>query len=171
MRKAVMPFVLSMGLVVGWAAPADAASTRAEYIAQVDPICQSFVGPLGEAWSAYHRNFKRTIRAARADNTKAFLRGTKKVAQSLNLISRTRTGMVDQIAAVPPPDTDAGTIGTWLSDLRQEGALESSAASAVLSLRINKFFRRLRQADDAETVARGAISGFGFTVCGNFPVV
>lgn len=55
MRKAVMPFVLSVGLIAVWAAPADAASTRAEYVAQVDPICQSFVGPNDDAIGAYFR--------------------------------------------------------------------------------------------------------------------
>ena len=39
MRKAVMPFVLSVGLIA--VAPADAASTRAEYAVQADPICRS----------------------------------------------------------------------------------------------------------------------------------
>ena len=64
MRKGVIPFVLSVGLIAIWAAPADAASTRAEYIAQVDPICQSFVGPLGDSWAGYHKNYKAMTRAA-----------------------------------------------------------------------------------------------------------
>ena len=39
--------VLSVGVIAVGAAPARAASTRAEYIAQVDPICESFVGTPG----------------------------------------------------------------------------------------------------------------------------
>ena len=66
MRKAVMPFVLSVGLIAVWAAPADAASTRAEYIAQVDPICQSFVGPESSALSAFITNSKRLGRVAKS---------------------------------------------------------------------------------------------------------
>ena len=41
MRKAVMPFVLSAGLIAVWAAPADAASTRAEYALQGTQLQES----------------------------------------------------------------------------------------------------------------------------------
>ena len=34
-----MPFVLSVGLIVVWAAPANAAPTRAEYVAQAEAVC------------------------------------------------------------------------------------------------------------------------------------
>jgi hypothetical protein len=170
MRKAVMPFVLSVGLITVWAAPAEAAATRAEYVAQVDPICQSSVGPLGAAWGAYHRSAKRTNHAAKVDNIKGFLSGTKKESITLNRLSTTRTGMIEQIASVPPPDTDAGVMAVWLNDLRQESALEGAAASAVLGLQIDKFFKRLGQADKAQNAAKTAIAGFGFQVCGVFPV-
>jgi hypothetical protein len=171
MRKAVMPFVLSVGLIAVWATPANAASTRAEYIAQVDPICQSFVGPMGDAWGTFTRAFKRTTRAAKAGNTKAFLRAVKNESQSLNQLAATRASLIGQITALPPPEADAATIGTWLNHLRQEVAFESAGASANLKLQIGKYFRKLRQADKAERAGGQAISGFGFQVCGNPPVV
>lgn len=62
MRKPVMPFVLSLGLIAVWAAPANAASTRAEYVAQVDPICQSFVGPQAKTIKTYNKNYKLWVR-------------------------------------------------------------------------------------------------------------
>jgi hypothetical protein len=170
-RRAVVVLVLSTVLVAVGTPPADAASTRAEYIAQVDPICQTFAGPLGDAWGAFHRNFKGMLRAAKSGNFKRFLKGTKRMAVSLNGISQTRTSMIDQIAAVPPLAGDAGTVGTWLGYLRQEGGLEGSAASALRRLQIAKSFHRLRRADKASAAGIGAISGFGFQVCGTFPVV
>jgi hypothetical protein len=169
MRRTVVALVLSVGLIA--ASPANAASTRAEYIAQVDPICQSFVGAMGDAWGAYHRAYKRMIRLAKSGTPKAFLRQTRRTAGSLNQLARTRTSMTDQIAVVPPPTTDAGTVGTWLGYLRNEEGFEVSAASALRRLAINKFFKRLRQADKAETAGTQVISGFGFQACGNFPVV
>lgn len=171
MRKTLVGLVLSVCLLGAWPGSAAAAPTRPEYIAQVDPMCQSFVPPLGSAWKAYNKNFRATSAAARKGNTKAFLRGTKKVARSLNLISSTRTTLIGQIAAVPPPDADAGTINTWLNDLRQEAAIETSAAGAVKRLKLGKFFKLLRQADNAETAGKQAIAGFGFAVCGVFPIV
>jgi hypothetical protein len=169
MRKAVIAVVLSLGLSVVWAETAAAAPTRTEYVAQVDPICQSAVGPLGTIWHGYNKTFKRVDHAVKVGNTKGFLTGTKRLSQLLNSLARTRTGMVDQIAAVPPPDADAGTIGTWLGDLRQEAGFEYSAANAVLKLQIGKFFQRLHRADAASTAGKGAIAAFGFHVCGVFP--
>jgi hypothetical protein len=171
MRGALIAFVLSAVLIGLGAAPANGAATRAEYIAQVDPICQSFAGPLGDAWRAFHRNFKRTTRAARKGDLKALVRGTKREARSLNQLAATRTSMIDQIAVVPPPEADAGTIAIWLNHLRREVAFERSAASATLNLQFGKYFKKLRQADKAEKAGMQAIAGFGFQVCGNFPVV
>lgn len=109
-------------------------------------------------------------RAAKAFRVSRFLKLTKKTAASLSLLSQTRTGMTDQIAAVPPPAEDASTVGSWLGYLGQEEAFESSGASALLRLRIDKFFKRLGQADKAWTAGKGAIAGFGFQVCGVFPI-
>jgi hypothetical protein len=171
MRKALVALVLSICLLGAWPGAAAAAPTRAEYIAQVDPICQSFVAPLGAAWRSYNKAFKATNRAVNKGNTKGFLRGTKKLSQALNGISSNRNTMIGQIAAVPPPDLDAGTIATWLNALRQEVGFESSAARAILALKIGKFFKFGRQADDAETAGKQAIAGYGFAVCGVFPIV
>ena len=59
MRRAVITAVLSVGVIAVGAAPARAASTRAEYIAQVDPICESFVGTHDAAVKAYNKDAKR----------------------------------------------------------------------------------------------------------------
>jgi hypothetical protein len=171
MRRALIALMLSMGLIAGGAAQADAASTRAEYIAQVDPICQSFVGPMGDAFSAYQRSFKALNHAAKSGNTKRFLRGTKRTAASLNRIAQTRTSMLDQIAPVQPVTSDVATINTWVGFLRQEAGFENAAATAILGLKIGKFFSNLRQADSAQSNGKGAIAGFGFQVCGTPPVV
>jgi hypothetical protein len=43
--------------------PASAATTRSEYIAQADPICQQFVDPESTAYSAFRRDMKRWVHA------------------------------------------------------------------------------------------------------------
>jgi len=171
MRRALIVLGLSLGLIAGGAAQADAASTRAEYIAQVDPVCQSFVGPMGDAFAAYQRSFKALNHAAKTGNTKRFLRGTKRTAAALNRIAQTRTSMIDQIAPVPPVASDVATINTWLGFLRQEAGFENAAATAILGLKVGKFFHNLRLADTAQTSGRGAVAGFGFQVCGTPPIV
>jgi hypothetical protein len=164
-RRAVVVLVLSAGLIAV-AAPAYAASTRAEYIAQVDPICQSFVGPAGDATGSFNRNLKRLFRLAKSGTLKAFIRQNSRTARSLNRLAQILTSMTDQIVAVPPPDADAGTIGTWLDHRRQADAFAMSAASALKKLNAKRFFRQLDRAGKADQAAVRTISGFGFQVCG-----
>ncbi len=132
----------------------------------MDPICQSFVGPVNDGFGAVNRNYKRMVRAARAGNLKAFLRGTNRTARSLRGLADVHGSMIEQIAAVPPAPPDAGTVGTWLEYLRQEEAAERAGAWALASLKVRKFFQKLRQAEQALRSAQATISGFGFQVCG-----
>ena len=146
--------------------PADAASTRAEYIGQVDPICQSYVGPLNTAFGSYHRNFKRLVRAAKSGTVKSFIKATNRTAGSLNTMADVHQSLVSKITPVAPVPADAGTIGSWLGYLGQEGGAERAAALALASLRFKQAFQKLRQADQAMRSGQAAISGFGFQVCG-----
>jgi hypothetical protein len=169
LRGAIVAALLAIA-VVG-VTPAHAAPTRAEYIAQVDPICHSFVGPMGGAWGSFRRAFKRMDRLAKSGTVKAWLKQTRRTAASLTQLSQIRTSMTDQIAVLVPPAADSGTVGLWLGYLRNEGAFESSAASALLALSIDKFFKRLGQADKAWLQGKETATGFGFHTCGTFPVV
>jgi hypothetical protein len=168
MRKAVMPFVLSMGLLAVWAAPADAASTRAEYIAQVDPICQSFVGPENVAYKAYRKNDKRESHLAGKGTLKAWLNATRRTSKSLTRLVQLDMSLVDQIAAVSPPAADAGTVGTWLNLRRQTNAFAASAAAALNRPvpAVGKYFKLVDRANASIAAEQRAISGFGFQVCG-----
>ena len=166
MRKAVLPFVLSVGLIAVWAAPADAASTRAEYVAQVDPICQSYKGAELNDAKAFHRNYKLWVRTARNGTVKAFVRQNHRLAQSLFAWDRLHSSMTEQIAAIPAVPADATVIDTWLNDRRQSDAFADAAASALSKLRIRSFFRLTGRADKVEQAGIQAISGFGFQVCG-----
>jgi hypothetical protein len=168
MRKAVVPFVLSVGLIAVWAAPADAASTRAEYIGQVDPICQSLVDPHDAAVRAYNRSAKRMLHLSGSGTLKAWLAATRRASKLLTALTQVEVALLDQIAAVPPAAPDVGTIGTWLNGRRQSDALAASAAVALNRPvpQVGKFFKRIKQANSAFAAADRAIEGFGFQVCG-----
>jgi hypothetical protein len=166
MRKAVMPFVLSMGLIAVWAVPADAASTRAEYIAQVDPICATYVGPENDASKGFIKNAKRLGRVGNSGNTKAFVRQVKRTAGSLNRLAQIDLALNDQIAAVPPPAADAATIGAWLDGRKQADGLLASAASALGHFKSRLFLKRFKRTFAVNDAANELVSGFGFQVCG-----
>jgi hypothetical protein len=166
MHRAVTAFVLSVGLIAAGAAPAVADSTRAEYIAQVDPICQAFVGPERDAGKTFIKNVKRWARLAESEKVKPFVRQTRRTASSLDRLVQIDVRLTDQIAAVPPPAADAGTIGTWLNYRREADGLLSSAASAFRHFKFRLFLKRAGAADAASTASIRTISGFGFQVCG-----
>jgi hypothetical protein len=163
--KAVVPFVLSVGLIAVWAAPAGAASTRAEYIAQVDPICQSFEGPVDDGWAAYVRNFKRWVRAAKHGTPTAIVRGAKRTARSLAQWAQTLNRLFDQIAVVPPPAEDAVTVRAWINHRRQANAYNLATASALMRGKGRKAVRLGSRAGTEAEASERAISGFGFQVC------
>ncbi len=146
--------------------PAHAATTRAEYIAQVDPICQSFEGPVDDAWAAFVRNRKQWAHAIKYGTPKAIVRAAKRTARSLAGFAQTLTRLFDQVAVVPPPAEDAATVSTWISHRRQANAYDMSIASALKQGKVRKAFRLSRRADAEAEASERAISGFGFQVCG-----
>ena len=58
-------------------------------------------------------------RLAKAGTLKAWVRQTRRAARSLSWFNQVHPGLTEQIAAVPPPAADAGTMGTWLNDRTQ----------------------------------------------------
>ena len=166
MRKAVIPFVLSMGLIAVWAVPAGAASTRAEYIAQVDPMCAASVGPENDAAQRVIKNLRRLGSVANSGKAKGFVKQTRRTAGSITQLATIDSNLTDQISAVPPPSADAGTIASWLSGRRQSDASLNSAATALRQYKFRVFLKRLKQAGAADSAAKAAVSGFGFQVCG-----
>jgi len=146
--------------------PAQAASTRAEYVAQVDPICQASAGPLSSGFATYQAAFRRAVRSARKGNIKAFIRAARATANSLIGLSQIHANLANQIQPVQPVATDAAAVSSWLNALRQEGGFEAAAASALQHAKIRVFFSNLNQADTALAAGKSAIAGFGFHVCG-----
>lgn len=153
MRRALTLVVLSLGLTCLGAGAADAASTRAEYIAQVDPICQAtinaqrqaagakgFVGPLNHGhYKAAGRSMRRVFAA--------FAPG------------------VEQVAAIEPAVADAQLIGTWVQDLRAQVPLGNRVAGSLIKNRLpRKLLGRLGKLNRS---TQALVAGFGFQYCQN----
>jgi hypothetical protein len=166
MRRALIVLVVSMGLIAGIAAQAEGASTRAEYVAQVDPICQAFAGPQIKAGKAFTKNYKLWVRDLSHGTLKNWVRQTDRTARSLRHFDQIHASLTDQIAGVPPLPDDAGTVDTWLNDRRQADAFSEAAASAFGHFKFDRFRRLVRRANQADGAGADAISGFGFQVCG-----
>jgi hypothetical protein len=147
------------------AAPANAASTRAEYVAQVDPICQSFVGPNDKAVGAYRKNEKSLVRVAKHGTVKQFLTQRVRVARSLKRLAATKADLTSQIATVPAPAEDSATVDAWLNYRQVEEAHVRRAVLMILALDFPKYFRQLKMADAADHAATTTVAGLGLQVC------
>jgi hypothetical protein len=182
MRRAVIGAVVfvSVGIFAAQAEafPPGPEPSHDQYIAEVDPVCQSFAGPLNNASIAYAASFKGMVRSARrviqarkSGNTKklrrssrAFLRAIKTTADSLNGLAGIHAGLLAQLNGITPPSD--GRVSEWINQLGAEQSSEASGAMALSHFQIRPFFAAIRQADQAQTAARQAITGFGFHVCG-----
>jgi hypothetical protein len=133
------------------ATPAHAASTRAEYIAQVDPICAS-------ASSAEKRAQGGIGHLIKKDRFKA-------AARKFRLTNRAFGLGVEQVAAVAPPAADAQVIATWVQMLRAQLPLAEKAAKALADGQIGKAIARLFRASDN---TKAYIAGYGFSACADF---
>jgi hypothetical protein len=171
MRRVVSVAIALLTLAILVPAPsAQAASTRAEYVAQVDPICQSFVGSENNALSAFFRNAKRIGRVAksslRSGNFKPFIRQIRRTAGSLNSYAQIHSTLTDQIVAVPAAPGDEATVATWINYRRQAETSARAAATALNQFKMKVFAKRGQESDAAELASINAIAGMGFHVCG-----
>src|SRR3954451_20992746 len=106
MHRALVVFVASMGLIAIGAAPASAAPTHPEYIAQADPICRSTIDAQRQAGGA-----KGFLGPLKHGHLKAAGRSMRRVFAAFS-------PGVEQLAALEPPVADAQLIATWVQDLR-----------------------------------------------------
>jgi hypothetical protein len=146
---------------------AQAAATRAEYVAQVDPICQAAIGPQAKALSSFSKafeHFRQRVRSGRI--TKGTF--TKLLRQTAGFLSRYKgigANVTTRIEAVPPPPRDTGTVTLWLLNRRAAEQLVDSAVSALKHYRLKAYFRLLAQAEATEAGGRVLVSSFGFQYC------
>jgi hypothetical protein len=147
------------------AAPAEAAATRAEYIAQADPICAAAKPTIDQAFAVYNRQYKRWVHLAGHGTLKAWLRQTRRTAAALNRANQAEISLTAQLVAVPPAPGDEGTIGSWLAQRRQADSLGVAAATALKRIQVGKFFKLARRSDKAASAGVQIAQGIGFTVC------
>src|SRR5262245_65577424 len=167
LKSPVLPIVGAVLIVsLGASASAQAASTHAEYIAQVDPICQANAAAVNGSLAAYNKNYNRLIRTAKSGTLKAFVKQNGRTARALSRAAATRSTMTEQIAAVVPAAADTSVIGNWIARQREEEAFAASAAAALKKFQSKAFFARIDKTQAAHDAARQTISGFGFQVCG-----
>jgi hypothetical protein len=154
---------------------AQAASTRAEYVAQVDQICgrssrdsgrlgprlKTLFGPKARSPQPEPGSPPRTKKQIR----RALNRFINHIAAILAIFNREFSSTTEQIALVPPAPGDEAAVAQWIGGLRQ---YVSYIAESLHALRHHKPRAALafqRQAIDALNAGGAAVQGFGISVC------
>jgi hypothetical protein len=136
LRGAIAVGLLAIPLVA--IAPAGAASTRAEYVAQVDPMCTANLGPWQKSVAADVNTYKKWVRLNKTGTFKAWMRQTHKHARALKRHVHVHAGLTDQISAVLPAAEDAQLVASWLTYRDQYERLTQSAAKAFDAFKFKK---------------------------------
>jgi hypothetical protein len=165
-----VPFaVVVIALLPITATSAQAASTRAEYVAQVDQTC-------GTSAPAFKKTFKTILNLANkmplppdGVDPKRFLRKLnrwgKQLARAQRRFDRVFAAMVEKIAAVPPAPGDEGAAGQWVSGLRQYVDLSARGSRAAKHGKIFQALSFLDKAATALDTGGVAVQGFGISRC------
>jgi hypothetical protein len=157
MRKAVLPFVLSIGLIAVWAAPADAASTRTEYVAQAEAICAK---PIPQFIKLDQQVLKLRKRHDLRPSQYAV-----RLGKIMGKLANIEGGILTQLGTLTPAPGDEATVASWLQGEQQSKGLLDRAAQAGKHGKLGQMIGLLNQALSAAGQADQIVAGFGFRSC------
>jgi hypothetical protein len=149
------------------ASPAAAASTRAEYVAQVEPLCQSAQKPTFKAYFRFAKAFRKLgLNGEDIDVSKQTARRVNRLAGAFytrisNIYGRTTS----QIAGVAPAPGDEAAVASWLEGRNQAAALGLQAGRAAKHQKSRGATRLVFRAVSASEQAAGSVSTFGLKYC------
>jgi hypothetical protein len=163
------------------AAPAGAASTRAEYIAQAEPIC---LAADQQAERAQKRVLRRLKKKAARVRKKFEARGSvpieepskkelRKLASGLavffaKLIAPANLAFdqaTAQLRAIPPAPGDEAAVSTWLAGRTEFSRLNYIAIRGGRNGKFKRFFISTLKADEALRKGQAPVNAFGFQHC------
>jgi hypothetical protein len=138
-------------LVIG-VSSASAASTRAEYVSQADPICAKDLKDPGT----------RALKGFFADlNHERWEPAAKKLAKSIPPYVK----MIDSLKALEPPAADAAGIHRWEQGLTKQVPLARRLVGALHGGSPGKIEKKNRALFSASTKTMRIVQGFGFSSC------
>jgi hypothetical protein len=155
--------------VLVMAVPAQA-QTRAEYVAQADPICQSAIKPAKKISRPVNRAGKALDAAQKKHKSKQviirlakhFFRVVGAAYSRLGTLSNKTTARVQ---AIPPPPEDAALIGQWLAVQAETAQDLFDAASAARHFNFRSLAAAERSFAQDNRAADRLVAGFGFKYC------
>lgn len=160
-----IPIAIAFGLVALAIAPtAHAASSRAEYVAQVEPICQAAQVPTFKAYFGSSKGIPTGL-----DPDHLTKRDVRKVDRALGRLY-TRVSKVYgrtsvRIGAIAPAPGDETAVAAWLTGRAQAQALWLRAGRAARHLKVRRADGLSQKGIETSDAASRNVSGYGFHFC------
>jgi hypothetical protein len=146
---AIVVAALAATLVVGEVARADI--TRADYVAQVEPICKA--------------NTDANRRILKGARTRAKKGKTKAAAKQFSRASIAFGNAVAQLKAVPQPPEDTTILTSWLGHLDKETLYLGRIARDLRKKQLNRAQADGLQLKRNADIANDTVISFPFTYC------
>jgi hypothetical protein len=161
MPRATVGPVIVLLVVLVCAPAARAASTRAEYVAQVDPICHA--ADLKGKRAAKKHHLPRVIDLGDLQLGERDAQLT--VAKQLALNNKVIRPFIAQVAAVPPPPGDEGVISKFIADLHSYTVHGDKAVRAIRHGKPHRAYHLIVAALGPLVEDNENLKPFGFQYC------
>jgi hypothetical protein len=152
---------------------AQAAATRAEYVAQAEPLCKATSDSLRKPAKKFVKGLKKATpkhkpkRGSRA--AKRYARRVFRVAGGFYLVfGRKVSGLQRQLVVIPPPAADAAVLNQWLGSMSVASDAMIDIATRLRSRSLKKALgaaNEIGQIDKGLKATDSVVSGFGFQQC------
>jgi hypothetical protein len=119
--------------------------TRADYIAQADPICEA--------------TFKQKLPQPKDRHD------FKGYARLFSTMGHRIEAMTDRLDRIPKPVADEFGLGNWLKSLHSWAHASSQAGGALQHREVRRYKVALRKLNRAQKVRLNASETFGFQIC------
>ena len=166
MSKGAVTALATLAVAAVAAAPASAAQSRAEYVAQADPLCLAVVQqeiPALKAFNKANKQFNRANRTRRSVN-----RFIRKGVRFFRFVSKVETGLNTQLSAIPVPanpPSDGQAATAWLQKRVEAIGFLNRGVVALNHHRLRAFLNAINQFDSEIQDGNAMVPGWGFQYC------
>jgi hypothetical protein len=149
------------------AAAAGAASTRAEYVAQVEPICERSQKPTIKAYTALFRGLKKAGLVGDDPNVskRTARRGTRLLGTTYMRVSSIYARTTAEIATVSAAPGDEASVANWLAGRNRAAQLGAQAGRAAKHQKVGYAIRLVDRGVSVSEEGAKSVAGYGFKFC------
>jgi hypothetical protein len=154
-------------------AVAQAAATRAEYVAQAEPLCKATSDSLRKPGKKFVKGLRKATPKHKpkpgSKAAKTYARRVFRIAGGFYLVfGRKVSGLQKQLVVIPPPTADAAVLNQWLGSMSLAADTMTDIATRLRSRSLKKALGAANEIGEIEKELKATdnvVSGFGFQQC------